>query len=600
MNGRLGTVLLASVAHGPHGRTHYPPDHVQEQAALSARPHGLLNLPMPTQALGFRVQGYGLTNWSQMFTPRQLVCLETFSSLVAQVPKWIRDDGGDEDRVLAVTTLLGLCVGKLAHLGTMFNAWRLDSRNGAGQPEAVLGQHTLSMSWDFAETNPFGGSRGDWLQIVETASRALRFVNPDGPPAAVVQQDARNAGEGFRGRCLVITDPPYFSSIGYANLSDLFYPWIRLALGELFPGLLATIATPKSDELIAEPARHENLDAARLYFINGFRETFTSLKAASRSDLPLILIYAYKEQEAENDSRVSTGWEAMLEALIQAGLTIVGTWPIHGTGSSRMRGLNSNALATYVALVCRPRAATSGRVSRRELVDSLRRELAPAISVLQSTAIAPVDLAQAVIGPGMAVFTRYRSVLETDGTEMSVRAALLLINLVLSEVLDQQEGDLDAETRWAIAWFDQYQFNEAPSGEADALARAKVTSIDGLVRAGVITTRAGNTRLVRRGELNPSYDPSNDRRPTVWEAVQHLVKLLLEGSEEQAAHLLAKLPNKDAARDLAYRLYSICERKGWSEEGGAYNVLVASWPEIARLAQRGPQTTGRLPGFAEE
>jgi len=400
---------------------------------------------------------------------------------------------------------------------------------------------------------------------------------------------------------LIVTDPPYFSAIGYAHLSDYFYPWIRLALKSEYPDLLATIATPKGGELIAEPSRHQSKEAAKQYFIDGFTETFSSLRGASRPDLPLLIVYAYKEQESERDAQVSAGWEAMLEAVIRSDLTIAGTWPIHGTGSTRMRGQNSNALATYVVLVCRPRLRTSVRTSRRELSTALRSELGPAIQLLQSAAIAPVDLAQAVIGPGMGVFTRYQSVLEPDGTPMSVRSALLLINSVLAEVLDEQEGEFDADTRWAITWFEQFQFGEAASGEADSLARAKVTSIDGLERSGIIVTRGGNCRLLRRDELPEDYDPVNDTRVTVWESVQHLVSQILDGGEEKAANLFARLSNTEAARDLAYRLYAICERKGWAEEGGAYNVLVASWPEIARLAQQlqTQQRTGggQLPGL---
>lgn len=601
MSGELGLTMLAVVAHGQHGRTHFAPDETQVAAAAKAIPEGIADLDLPTQALGFRVQAYGISNWTRMFTPRQQVALETFASTVAQVPEWIRKDGGDEDQVAAISIVLGLCVGKLAHLGSMFSSWRLDSRNGAGKAEAVLGQHTLSMSWDFAETNPFGGSVGDWMQIVETATRAFGFVHSSGPPATVVQGDARSGGSGLAGECLVISDPPYFSAIGYANLSDLFYPWIRRALRDVYPDLLSTLATPKSGELIAEPARHSSEDEAKQYFIDGFKETFTSLKTASRPDLPMLIVYAYKEQATEQESRVSAGWEAMLEALIRSGLSVVGTWPIHGTGSSRMRGRNSNALATYVVMVCRPRTQDATRIVRRELTSMLRQELNNPIRLLQSAAIAAVDLAQAVIGPGMAVFSRYQSVLEPDGTPMTVRSALLLINSVLAEVLDEQEGEFDADTRWAITWFEQFQFGEASSGEADSLARAKVTNIDGLERAGVIVTRGGTCRLVRRDELPGDYDPNTDARATVWESVQHLVKELSDHGEERAARLFARLSNGEAARDLAYRLYAICERKGWAEEGGAYNVLVASWPEIARLAQQ-LQTqqrfdSGQLPGL---
>jgi putative DNA methylase len=599
VKGELGVTLLSTVSHGGKGRKYHPPDGNQERSAVMAAPRVPLDLELPQMALGFRVQGYGMRSWGDLFSPRQQLALETFADLVGVVPRWVAEDGGDESQVRAIATALGLCVGKLAQLLSCLVRWL--PRDGQSRAMASFGRADIPMSWDFAEVNPFGGSVGDWMQIVETSSRAYAFVEPHGPASIVSQGDARRAGSGLDGQCLVLTDPPYFSAIGYASLGDYFYPWLRLALRGVYPELFATMVTPKSGELIAEPARHRNKDEAKEYFISGFTETFTSLRLASRPDLPMLIVYAYKEQESEDEGQVSGGWEAMLEAVIRSGLSVVGTWPVHGTGHARMRGNRSNALATYVVLVCRPRPTTSVRVSRRDLGAALRSELGPAIQVLQSAAVAPVDLAQAVIGPGMAVFTRYQSVLEPDGTPMSVRAALLLINSVLAEVLDEQEGEFDADTRWAITWFEQFQFSEAPSGEADSLARAKVTSIDGLERAGVIVTRGGTCRLVRRDELPEDYDPTRDIRATVWESVQHLVKQLLDGGEEKAASLFARLSNSEAARDLAYRLYSICERKGWAEEGGAYNVLVASWPEIARLAQQ-LQTqqrlgSGQLPGL---
>jgi putative DNA methylase len=599
MLGELGVTMLAVASNGKKGRKYYSSDEMQLNAAKSATPVTPLDLDLPEKAIGFRVQGYGMKSWGELFSPRQQVSLETFADLVSQIPGWVIADGGSEDQARAITTALGLCVGKLAQASSCVVRWNARS-TATAKAEPSFGRHDLSMTWDYAETNPFGGSVGDWMQIVETSSRAYSFIEPHGPASTVVQGDARHAGDHLDERCLVLTDPPYFSAIGYANLSDYFYPWIRLALRHVYSDLFSTMATPKSGELIAEPARHDDKDAAKEYFVNGFTETFTSLRLAGRPDLPLLIVYAYKEQESENEAQVSGGWEAMLEAVIRSGLSIVGTWPIHGTGAQRMIGLGNNALATYVVLVCRPLSSASVRVSRRDLATALRAELGPAIQVLQSAAVAPVDLAQAVIGPGMAVFTRYQSVLEPDGTSMKVRSALLLINSVLAEVLDDQEEEFDSDSRWAVTWFEQFQFGEASSGLADELARAKVTSIDGLERAGVIVTRAGTCRLVRRDELPDNYDPTEDQRATVWESVQHLVKQLFVGGEERAANLLAGITNREAARNLAYRLYAVCERKGWAEEAGAYNVLVASWPEIARLAaqlQAQQRDRGQLPGF---
>lgn len=581
---QMGLTMLAVVTNGKQGR-YCAPDDVQVDAAASARPDEPINLRLPESALGFRVQGYGMTLWAELFTPRQQASLETFAEIVSRVPDWVRQDGGDEALAVAVGTVLGLAVGKLSQQSSSLCRWFIDRRNGAGGVLAAFGSHHLSMSWDFAETSPFGGSVGDWLQVVDGALGAFSSVAYDGPIATIRQRDARTVDGALSGRCLVVTDPPYFSAVGYASLSDYFYPWIRRALRVTYPDLLGTVATPKVGELIAEPARHVSEEAAKDYFVDGFTETFRGLKDASRGDLPLLVVYAFKEQQSDKDGGVPAGWEAMLEAVIRADLAIVGTWPIHGTGTARMRGQKSNALATYVVMVCRPRAASIDHASRRDCATALRSELGPAVKVLQEAAIAPVDLAQAVMGPGMAIFTRYKSVVEADGSRMSVRSALLLINAILAEVIEEQEGELDPDSRWGLAWFEQYRFEEAPFGEADVLARAKVTSVDALVDAGIVLAKSGRVRLLRRDELPEDFNPGADPRPTVWEATQHLVKALQDGGEAQAARLIAALgPNAGAIRDLTYRLYALCQRKGWLEEAQGYNALAASWTGIERVS----------------
>jgi putative DNA methylase len=592
-SGKLGLDLLAIVSHGVHGRHYFAGDIEHSRAARDSRPNAIPTLVLPEKAIGFRVQAYGMNEWTDLFLPRQQLTLETFGKIVSKVESWVRDDGGSSDRARLIAGFLGLCLGKLTQFSSTQCLWKIDSRNGSGKVEsAKFGRNDLPMTSDFVEANPFGGSVGDWLVLVD----------PRGPAARVRVADARTSGSDLGSPALVVTDPPYFAAIGYANLSDYFYIWLRPALREVFPDLFGTVATPKEGELIAEPARHENSEQeAKKYFVHGFTETFLHLSKVSDPRFPMVIVYASKEQETSAEGQLSTGWEAMLEAVVASGLAIVGTWPIHGTGSTRLRGLGTNALATYVAMVCRERGLEAARTTRKAFLDELRRELPQAISVMQQTAIAPVDLAQAVMGPGMSIFTRYESVLEPDGSPMGVRSALILINSILSEVLDEQEGEFDSETRWAITWFEQFQFSEAPSGEADSLARAKVTSIDGLERAGLVVTRGGTCRLLRRDELPDDYDPAEDQRPTLWESVQHLVRELLDGGEEQAASLFARLANTEATRDLAYRLYAICERKGWAEEGGAYNILVASWPEIARLAQQVHTQqrlgSGQLPGL---
>lgn len=579
--GKLGTQMLAYLSTGASGRVNHEADAIHISAALLAQPSDPPSNRLPDAALGFRVQGYGMERWSDLHTPRQLLALETFGRCVAALHRELVEERGPSRRIDAVCTLLGLALGKLAQLQSTLVGW--GPRNGPTRALTAFSQQTVSMTWDFCEVNPFGGAQGDWMQTVKTSLRALSSLDAEAAPARVVQSDAREAHK-LSQDALVVTDPPYYSAIAYADLSDYFYPWLRIALKDVLPDLYQTISTPKAKELIADPADHESEEAAKQYFLDGFTECFSQLSSASRPGLPLQIVYAHKETESEAGGLVSSGWEALLQAAIAAGLMIVATWPINGSASDRARSRGSNALSTYVVLVCRPREGDQSRTTRRELADEIRLSLAEALPKLQDAAILPVDLAQAVLGPGMAAYTRYARVLEPDGTELGVREALLLINRMLGEVLEEQEGDFDAETRWATAWFAQHQHSERSFGEADSLARSKVTSVDGLVRAGIVKADGGVTRLLPRDSLPDTYDPREDQRPTVWEGVQHLIKRLASG-EIAAAELLAQMGSRaEAVRELAYRLYQICDKRGWSEEAQAYNQLIGSWPEIARLA----------------
>lgn len=587
---RLGTRLMATITQGSHGRHHFSPTASDVEIAEAAQPTDPPTLELPPKALGFTVQQYGIRQWSQLFTPRQMLALETFASLVSEVGEWSRSDGADEEYAVAVSTFLGLCVGKLAQCCSMQVRWR--TRDVAAKAEPAFSQPTISPLWDFAEASPFGGSVGDWLQIVETALRSIEFVAADAHPATVEQRDARFASDLVPPQsALVATDPPYFSNFGYADPSNYFYIWLRRALKNDHPGLFSTLGAPTTGELISDPTRHDDdRDAAKDYFIEGLRETLDGLRRSSRPDVPMLVVYAFKQQEAEQGGLVSTGWEAVLEALIGAGLSVVGTWPIHGTGSARARGLSSNALATYVLLVCRPRATEAPIATYGEFRSTLKPRLVDAVAALRSASIAPVDLAQAVVGPGMQVFSGYARVLQADGSTTSVRQALGVINASLDEVLEEQEADFDPETRWAVTWFDQYGFGSGSSGVADSLARAKNTAINGLERAGVVRAKAGIVRLLAAAELPSDWDPATDKRPTVWEATHQMVQRLSDKGEDGAAELLRRLGGGygELTRELAYRLHSISDRRKWSEEARLYNGLVVAWPEIARLAAGAP------------
>ena len=396
------------------------------------------------------------------------------------------------------------------------------------------------------------------------------------------------SSQGFH---IISTDPPYYDNVGYADLSDFFYEWLRRILRTVFPDLFATLAVPKSEELVATPYRHDgSKEKAEIFFMDGMARAMQVLRKRSHPNLPLSIYYAFKQSEKRGAGVTSTGWETFLAALVRTGLSISGTWPISTEMGTRQVGMGTNALASSIVLVCRPRPANAPMATRREFVDELREELPAALRTMQAGSIAPVDLAQAAIGPGMAVFSRYARVLDVSGRPLSVRDALSLINQTLEEALAEQEGDFDADTRWAVAWFEQAGFLDDEFGVAETLSKAKNTSVDGMIEAGILKAGGGKVRLLRPAELPDDWDPQTDRRRTVWEMVHHLIRVQGQDGEEGAAVLLAKLPaDAESARDLAYRLYRICEQKNRTQEALGYNALVQSWPEIARLARERPR-----------
>jgi putative DNA methylase len=387
---------------------------------------------------------------------------------------------------------------------------------------------------------------------------------------------------------VVSTDPPYYDKVPYADLSDFFYIWLRRSLRQVFPELFATLTVPKAEELVAFAYRHENGKAgAETFFLEGMTQAMHRLAERAHPAFPVTIYYAFKQSESERDTgTASTGWEVFLEAVIRAGFAVGGTWPMRTERESRSRGIGSNALASSIVLVCRPLPNNSATVTRREFIAALKAELPQALVHLQASNIAPVDLAQAAIGPGMAVYTRYARVLDAEGKLLSVRDALALINQTLDEALAEQEGDFDADSRWALAWFEQSGFAEGEYGVADVLARAKNTSVDGMMDAGILTSSRGKVRLLRPSELSADWDPASDPRLSAWEMVHQLIRALESGGESAAAALVGKLGSKaEVARELAYRLYALCERKRRAPEALAYNGLVQSWPEIGRLAR---------------
>ena len=450
------------------------------------------------------------------------------------------------------------------------------------QSIATFGRQALPMVWDYSEANVFGGMAGDPLVSINNMMRVVDKL-PASVDAHAKQADAqRRIATAVE---VVSTDPPYYDNIGYADLSDFFYVWLRRSLKPVFPEIFATLAVPKAEELVATPYRHGGKEAAEAFFLAGMTRALHRLAEQAHPGFPVTIYYAFKQSERKGDTGVaSTGWETFLDAVMRSGFAITGTWPMRTELGNRMIGIGTNALASSVVLVCRRRPADAVAATRREFLTALRSELPQALRLLQTGNIAPVDLAQAAIGPGMAVYTRYAKVLDAAGKPMSVREALALINQILDEVLAEQEGDFDADSRWALAWFEEHGFEAGEYGLAETLSKAKNTSVAGLVEAGILHSRAGQVRLLRPRELPSWWDPALDERASAWEMVHHLVRVLETGGEVAAAVLVGKLAGADTARELCYRLYTVCERKQRAREAQSYNALVQSWPEIVRLA----------------
>jgi putative DNA methylase len=448
----------------------------------------------------------------------------------------------------------------------------------------TFGRQALPMVWDFAEGNPFANSSGNYIRMVELICKVLAKVPAEGG-SEVFQRDARHAVETS---FVYSTDPPYYDNIGYADLSDFFYVWLRRILSSSYSELLSTLLVPKSSELVATPYRFNgNKSEAQEFFESGFGNAMDRIRSSQNSEFPLAVYYAFKQSETgveeENSDAViaSTGWETMLEGLLRAQFQITGTWPMRTERAGGFRNKDQNALASSIVLVCRPRPDSAPITTRKDFLSFLKRELSPAIRVLQKENIPAVDLQQAAIGPGMAIFSRYKKVVESDGNPMRVRVALGLINQALDELLSEQESDYDAETRWALAWFEQYQFNEGPFGDANTLANAKALSVEGMKQAGIVASGGSKVRLLKRSELAADWDPSADSRITVWEVTQQLIRVLDTKGQDAARELAGKVGGlAEIARELAYRLYTLCERKGWAGEAGYYNSLVVAWPAI--------------------
>jgi len=600
--GRMNIRLMAIVAECEGKRIYLSPLSDHENFIKNAKPDWKPEelISGTTQYIG--VKPYGVDQFFKLFTNRQLVALTTFSDLVIEVKDMIRKDAiasglFKEDKNLvaggigatayseAICVYLSLSISK----ETAFLSTQARWRTGEGKSAPGFGRQAIPMVWDFADLNPFAGAGGDFKGLIEGTKKCILNIIPSSGGTSQ-QEDA--ATQQITLNKIVSTDPPYYDNVPYADLSDYFYVWLRHTLRSIFPDLFSTVLVPKKEELVAFSYRHVNKEGAEKFFLHGMTRAMGQIAKQAHVGFPITIYYAFKQAETDSEEGTSsTGWVTFLEAVIRAGFSITGTWPMRTEGNSRLRGMNSNALASSIVLVCRPREVDAPITTRRKFIDALKTEMPLAIAHLQRGNIAPVDLAQAAIGPGMGIYTRYSKVLDASGNELSIREALSQINEVLDETLAQQEGDFDSDTRWALTWFDQYGFSENEYGIAEKLSKAKNTSVAGMVEAGILSSNKGKVRLLKPDELINDWDPDTDTRLTSWETVHHLIRVLGIGGEPAAAELVKKLGSKgELARELAYRLYTVCERKKRAKEALSYNALVQSWPEITRLAQENIKT----------
>lgn len=601
--GRMGTRLMAVVAEGTRGRIYLEPTLETEKIAKSAIPAWKPDLKMPDNPRWFSPPLYGLTTYGDVFTPRQLVTLLALGELVNETRQRITHDARaaldpDKDTYAdAVCTYLALAIGKFADNASSLCSWH----NGAEHQKirATFGRQALPMTWDYAEGNPFSDSTGNFFRQIELIGEVLSKAFPQVEPKPSIAQQFDAQYQALSNSRFVSTDPPYYDNIGYADLSDFFYVWLRRSLRGIYPELFATMAVPKAEELVATPYRHGSKEAAERFFLEGMTAAMHRLAEQAHPAAPITIYYAFKQSETKTDAGTSsTGWETFLEAVHRAGLAVTGTWPMRTELSNRMVGSGTNALASSIVLVCRPRPADAPMVSRREFLRELNAVLPEALAEMTKGAgedrspVAPVDLSQAIIGPGMAIYSKYAAVLEADGSTMPVKTALQFINRFLAE------DDFDHDTQFCLHWFDQYGWNEGPYGEADVLARAKATSVGGLVEAGVLQSAGGKVKLLRTRDYPDSWDPSKDNRIPVWEALHQLIRVFRREGESAAGCLLAMVKSKsEAIRQLSYRLYTLSERKGESEEARGYNDIVQAWNAIDSAANEAPPPKQQLDLF---
>ena len=609
--GNMGQTLIAIVAEGKRGRIYVEPTGDHAQIALSATPEWKPETLQPDNPRWFSPPAYGMTTFGDLFTDRQLVALNTFSDLVHEAraeierdalaaglsgdPTPLRDGGtGAKAYAEAVSVYLAFALNRSADRGSSICTW--DSSPKMEALRNTFARQALPMTWDFAEGNPFSKASGNFLNNVNWVIKTIEKFAPSSI-GIECQHDAQTVY--FPKETIISTDPPYYDNIGYADLSDFFFCWMKPLIRPVYPDLFGVLATPKSEELVATPYRHGGKEAAESFFLDGMSKAIANMARQSSPDYPATIYYAFKQSEIAQEGISSTGWATFLQAVLEAGYAVVGTWPVRTEMSNRMIASGTNALANSVVLVCRKREDSAETISRAEFIGALKRELPPAIEELQKANISPADMPQSAIGPGMSVFSRCKAVLEADDSPMTVKTALQLINRELDEYLGGIQGEFDADTRFAITWFEQNGLAAGDYGTANSIATARGISVDSVKHAGIVDSAAGKVRILKRDEIDAGWDPADDTHLTVWECCQHLIRELEQGGEQAAALLLRKIGggHADAAKDLAYCLYDICANKRRDAgEAAAYNGLIAVWPELTRQAAALHDTRGDRQG----
>ncbi|MCX7523430.1 DUF1156 domain-containing protein [Microbacterium sp. STN6] len=594
--GRLGTALIATVAEGNRQRIYVAPSEEQRMAADVARPHDVPDQKLGNDPRNLWTPSYGLDSFDSLFTNRQLTALTTFSDLVVEARQRVLADaraaglpdgvrleqggGGAEAYADAVATYLGFAVSRMTDYQSSLSTW-------ANQPQMEIVAHVftrqaLPMAWDFAEGNPLGSSSGGLSIMVRAVTRVIDVL-PASATSVVTQADA--ASRPLAG--LVTTDPPYYDNISYSDLSDFFYVWLRRSLRDIHPVLLGTMLVPKAEELVANPYRQGGADGAKKFFEVGFESVFRHARDSAGDEFPIAVYYAFKQAESDVLGQASTGWETILGSMVRAGWTVTATWPVRSERAGRMTSIGTNALASSVVLALRPRPDDATITDRRGFIAAMKGELGPALRELQQGGIAPVDLPQSAIGPGMAVFSRYAKVIESDGSEMSVRSALARINEVLDELLTEQEGDFDPTTRFAIAWYRSNGYDAGAFGDAENLARARATAVSAMEREGILSARAGKVELYRPTDLPDDYDVASDQHTSAWEALQHTIRIQETTGIPAAGAFLHNASRRsdgavdlDLVKELAYLLFQVAEKNGWTKDAISFNGIATSWSEL--------------------